>query len=165
MVFLATRSAGGEQIHRRKHRKRPKTVTARKPTKNPNQPMSEQEIDTKAQFIEVVRDDGAKLDGVTYFTEGDGSATTYHARNEDGEEEQVTKSEVEAVWEAVHGEADDEADEEDDGPEVVHLGTFYFSKANWTDEDRETLEGLLDEADWHVDGEVDSGGYRIKTDR
>lgn len=127
--------------------------------------MSEIEFDTKAQFIEAVREDGAELDGVTYFTEGEGSSTTYHARNEDGEEEQVTKSEVESVWEAVNQDGDEEAEEEDDGPEEVHLGTFYFASSWDEDADREQLEAMLDKAGWYIDGEVDSGGYRIKTER
>lgn len=126
---------------------------------------SDSEYATKEQFIEAVRDDGAELDGLTYFTEGEGSATTYYSRNEDGEEEQVTKSEIEAVWDAIHGDTENE-DEEDEGPEEVHLGTFYFSKANWdTEQDRETLEDMLEDAGWYIDGEVDSGGYRIKTEQ
>lgn len=129
--------------------------------------MSETEFDTKAQFIEAVKEDGAELGGVEYFTEGEGSATTYHARGEDGEEEQVTKAEIEAVWDELHnGDDEEEDEEEDDGLEEVHLGTFYFSQSNWDqDADRETLEDILDEEGWYIDGEVDSGGYRIKAER
>lgn len=104
--------------------------------------MSDTKFDTKAQFIEAVKEDGAELGGVEYFTEGVGSATTYHARGDDGEEVQVTKAEIEAVWDELHN-GDDEEDEadEDDGPEEVHLGTLYYSQSNWDqDEDRETLE-------------------------
>jgi len=66
--------------------------------------MTDSEFDTKAQFIEVVREDGAILDDVEYFTEGEGSSTTYYARNKSGDEEQVTKSEIKAVWEAIQEE-------------------------------------------------------------
>jgi len=135
--------------------------------------MSESESDTEAEFeskeafFEAVRDSGAVLGEVEYFTEGSGSATSYKARTDDGEVEDVKKADVEAAWEEHHGsDSDEDADEEDEGPEEVHLGTLYFSKANWdTDADRETLEDLLDEAGWYIDGEVDSGGYRIKTER
>lgn len=128
---------------------------------------TETEYETKTEFIEAVREDGAELDGLEYFTRGEGSGTTYHAMNAEGEEEQVTKGEVEAVWDAVHrDEGDDAEEQEDEGPEEVHLGTFYHSQSNWDeDADRETLEEILEDAGWYIDGEVDSGGYRIKTER
>lgn len=128
---------------------------------------TEAQFESKSEFIEAVREDGAELGGVEYYTEGEGSATTYHARNEEGEEEQVTKGEIEGLWDELRGEEEDEEEQEDEeeGPEEVHLGTFYFASAWDEDEDREQLEAMLNEAGWYIDGEVDSGGYRIKTDR
>lgn len=124
------------------------------------------EYETKNAFIEAVKDGGASLGGVEYFTECEGSATTYHARGADGDEDQVTKSEIESLWDELTNSGGDEAEvEEDEGPEEVHLGTYYFSQSNWDeDSDRETLGEILKDAGWYIDGEVDSGGYRIKTE-
>lgn len=133
--------------------------------------MSENEFDSKEQFIEAVREDGVEIDGRTYFTEGEGSSIRYRAEDEDGEVESITKSVVEDAFEDAFGDSDEgdegnEAEkEEDEGPDEVHLGTFYFSKANWEEEDRATLEDMLESQGWFIDGEVDSGGYRIKTER
>lgn len=126
-----------------------------------------EEYESKEAFFEAVRDSGAVLGEYEYFTEGSGSATSYKVRTDDGEVEDVKKADVEATWEEHHnGDSVDEVEETDDEPEAVHLGTFYFSKANWdTEADRETLEDLLEDAGWSIDGEVDSGGYRIKTER
>lgn len=127
---------------------------------------TETEYESKTKFLEAVREDGAELDGLEYFTRGEGSATTYHSMTEDGEEEQVTKSEIEAVWDAIHNREDDEAEQdEDEGPEEVLLGTLYHAKAWDEQEDRDTLEEILEDAGWYIDGEVDSGGYRIKAER
>jgi hypothetical protein len=120
--------------------------------------MSNTDYDSKAQFLEAVRDGGAEIDGVEYFTEGEGSATTYKARSDDSEKE-VTKSEVEDAWD----EHQDNETEATDDPEEVPLGTFYYSQSNWEDQHRKTLEKLLSEEGWYIDSEVDSGGYRIKT--
>ncbi|MFD1644661.1 hypothetical protein [Haloarchaeobius litoreus] len=128
---------------------------------------AEAEFDSKEAFFAAVRDGGAVLGELEYYTEGSGSATSYKARTDDGEVEDIKKSDVESAWEEHHdAEPNDESGEEDDGSEQVHLGTFYFSKANWdTDQDRETLEEMLEEAGWYIDSEVDSGGYRVKTER
>lgn len=156
--------------HGRKQRHwRPKTgerlTNITKPTK---QTMSDNEFDSKEAFIEQVREDGVEIDGRTYFAEGSGSSIRYKAEDDDGEVETVTKSVVEDAFDEAFGEADegDEGEpEEDEGPEEVHLGTFYFSKANWQEEDRERLEEMLESEGWRIDGEVDSGGYRIQTER
>jgi hypothetical protein len=128
---------------------------------------AEAEFDSKEAFFEAVKNDGAVLGAIEYFTEGSGSATSYKARTDDGEVEDVKKSDVEAAWEEHYGsDTGEDSSKEDEGPKEQHLGTFYFSKANWdTDRDRETLEELLDGAGWYIDGEVDSGGYRIKCKR
>lgn len=127
---------------------------------------TEAEFDSKQEFIEAVQEDGAVLGNTEYFTKGSGSATSYKARTDDGEIEDVKKADVEAAWEECHGGDEAEEQESEDEPEEVHLGTFYFSKANWdTEHDRETLEDILEEAGWYIDGEVDSGGCRIKTKR
>ena len=85
--------------------------------------MSERDYESKAQFLEALRDEGAVLDGIEYFTEGEGSATSYKARNEDGEVESVTKSEIEAVWDAVND--DDETDDQDGDEEHRGNGHRY----------------------------------------
>lgn len=127
---------------------------------------TEAEFDSKQEFIEAVQKGGAVLGDTEYFTKGSGSATSYKARTDDGEIEDVNKADVEAAWEQRHGGKDAEEQESEDNSEEVHLGTFYFSKANWdTEQDRETLEDILEEAGWYIDGEVDSGGCRIKTKR
>ena len=145
----------------------PQSNPTNQTTMSDNDTDTDAQFESKTQFIEAVREDGAELDGLEYFTRGEGSATTYHSMTKDGEEEQVTKGEVEAVWDAVHSDEGDKAEEqEDEGPEDVHLGTFYFSKSNWDEEvDRETLEEILAEADWEIVGEVSSGGYKIQTER
>lgn len=123
---------------------------------------SDVDYDSKAQFIEAVRDEGAVLDGVEYFTKGEGSSTSYHARTDDGEVEDISKSDVEDAWDQAQRDSNEGTDAKDDEPEAVHLGTFYFSQSNWDEDvDRETLEAILDEAGWYIDGEVDSGGYRV----
>jgi hypothetical protein len=121
--------------------------------------MSDTDYESKAQFLRAVRDDGAEIDGVEYFTEGEGNATTYMARS-DGDEQELTKAEVEDAWDE-HQESNSEASNES---EEVHLGTFYYSQSNWEDQHRETLEELLSTEGWYIDSEVDSGGYRIKTE-
>lgn len=127
---------------------------------------TEAEFESKQEFIEAVQEDGAVLGDTEYFTKGSGSATSYKARTDDGEIEDVNKADVEAAWEEHHGGDEAEEQESEDVPEEVHLGTFYFSKANWdTEQDRKMLEEVLDEAGWYINGEVDSGGYRIKTAR
>jgi hypothetical protein len=63
---------------------------------------SETEYATKEQFIEAVRDNGAVVGDTEYFTEGNGSATSYKARTDDGEIEDVNKSDVEAAWDEHH---------------------------------------------------------------
>ncbi|WP_435128406.1 hypothetical protein [Halobaculum sp. D14] len=127
---------------------------------------TEAEFESKEQFFEAVRDEGVVLGDLEYFAEGSGSATSYKARTDEGEVEDVKKADVEAAWEEHHGGEDAEEQEEEAESEEVHLGTFYFSKANWdTEQDRETLEEMLEEDGWYIDGEVDSGGYRIKTER
>ncbi len=87
--------------------------------------MTESDFDTKAQFLEAVRNDGAILGEMEYFTNGDGSATSYKARNDDGEVEDVTKADVEAAWEEHHESEDAEDKEEEDLPD----------EAQWGDED------------------------------
>ncbi|MFB6101686.1 MAG: hypothetical protein ABEJ73_03900 [Haloplanus sp.] len=127
-----------------------------------------EEYESKDAFFEAVRDSGAVLGEHEYFTEGSGSATSYKVRTDDGEVEDVKKADVEAAWEDAHNGDSEEAEEEeetDDEPEEVHLGTFYYASSWDTEDDRETLEDLLEEAGWYIDGEVDSGGYRIKTER
>lgn len=142
-------------------------ATTQHPNQKAHENMSDSDVDydSKAQFIEAVRNEGAVLDGVEYFTEGKGSSTSYHARNDDGEVEDINKSDVEDAWDESRGDSGGANGVEEEQPEEVHLGTFYFSQSNWTDQDRESLENLLDQAGWYIDGEVDSGGYRIKAER
>lgn len=123
--------------------------------------MTEGDFDTKAQFLEAVREDGAVLGELEYFTNGDGNATSYKARTDDGEVVDVKKSDVEAAWNETQGESSD--NDGDDEPEEIHLGTFYYASGWEEDDHRETLEDLLEEAGWYIDGEVSSGGYRIST--
>ena len=125
--------------------------------------MSERDYESKAQFLEAVRDEGAVLDGIEYFTEGEGSATSYHARNEDGEVESVTKSEIEAVWDAIQGDDEPEGqDSDEEEPKEIHLGTLYYSKSNWDDDQHlDEFEDALAELGWEITGDVESGGYRI----
>lgn len=130
---------------------------------------AETQYESKEQFIEAVREDGAVIGDTEFFTTGSGSSIRYKARDNEGEVESVTKSDAVEAWEEAHNgeseEAEEEEEETDDEPEEVHLGTFYYASSWDTEADRETLEDLLEEAGWYIDGEVDSGGYRIKTER
>lgn len=120
--------------------------------------MTETNYDSKEAFIEAVRDDGAVLGDKEYFTEGEGSSTSYKVRFDDGEVEDVTKADVEEAFEAVTGE---ETTERDGEPKEVHLGTFYYASA-WDDNHHlADLEQALDELGWKITGEVSSGGYQI----
>lgn len=126
--------------------------------------MSNTDHESKAQFLEAVRDEGAVLNDVEYFTTGEGSSTSYKKRTDDGEVEGITKSDVEVAWnEALENGEEDEGEAEEKELEEVHLGTLYYSKSNWDDEHREQLERALAELDWKICSEVESGGYRIGT--
>lgn len=124
---------------------------------------AEAQFDSKEAFFEAVKDGGAVLGEMEYFTEGSGSATSYKARTDDGEVKDVKKPDVEAAWDEANG-AESE-DGEDDGVEEVHLGTFYYASAWDESEHLPELETLLEEAGWEITGEVSSGGYRISTER
>ena len=132
--------------------------------------MSEDDYESKAQFIEAVRDGGAVLGDNEYFTEGEGRSTSYKLRTNDGEVDDISKSDVEDAWEEAQVVADEddtsdeEEDEQGDRSAEVHLGTLYYSQRNWDDDQhRADLEAALTELGWSITGEVESGGYRIGT--
>lgn len=128
--------------------------------------MSEHEYESKEQFLEEVREEGAVLNEVEFFTTGEGQSTSYKKRSDEGDVEDVTKAEVEAAWEEVHDDSEEEEQDADevDEPEQIHLGTFYYSKSNWDDDQHlADLEDVLTDLGWEITGEVESGGYRIGT--
>lgn len=123
---------------------------------------AEAQFDSKEAFFEAVKESGAVLGEMEYFTEGSGSATSYKARTDDGKVNNVKKSDVEAAWDDAHG-AESEGEEEDEAEEV-HLGTFYYASA-WEEEKHlPELKRLMEEEDWKITGEVSSGGYRISSE-
>lgn len=124
---------------------------------------AEAQFDSKEAFFKAVKDGGAVLGEMEYFTEGSGSATSYKARTDDGEVNDVKKSDVEAAWDEAHGVESE--DGEDDEVQEVHLGTFYYASAWDESEHLPELETLLEEVGWEITGEVSSGGYRISTER
>lgn len=99
-------------------------------------------------FLDAAEDGG---DTEQDETESDGTEAE-EDNDSDGDSDDTEEEEVEQEEEA------DEEEEVDDSLE--HIGTFYYSQ-NFTEEDREDFEEMLESKGWEIIGEVNSGGYRV----